>query len=153
MTLWTDAVRPDDENVAAQFAARTGAQGNVQEVAGEVQTAFVTASQAGTGPDPVMAAHDWIGNLGQNGAIDPIPMTDEKKALFLPKAIDGSPSATDTVRVRTLGRMVESDRYRPVPPLRLTHPEWSKNATIYQINTRQFTEDGTFRAAEAHHHG
>ncbi|MBP8947779.1 MAG: hypothetical protein KBG73_02995, partial [Candidatus Promineofilum sp.] len=37
--------------------------------------------------------------------------------------------------------------YDPIPPVRLTHPEWSKNATIYQINTRQFTPQGTFRAA------
>jgi ABC-type glycerol-3-phosphate transport system substrate-binding protein len=29
-----------------------------------------------------MGAHDWIGNLVQNGAIDPIPMTDTTKNLF-----------------------------------------------------------------------
>jgi glycosidase len=34
--------------------------------------------------------------------------------------------------------------------MKITHPEWVKNATIYQINTRQFTAEGTFRAAEAH---
>jgi glycosidase len=34
--------------------------------------------------------------------------------------------------------------------VKLKHPEWSKNATIYQLNTRQFTAEGTFRAAEAH---
>jgi glycosidase len=34
--------------------------------------------------------------------------------------------------------------------VRINHPEWSKNATIYQINTRQFTQEGTFVAAEAH---
>ena len=39
--------------------------------------------------------------------------------------------------------------YQPIPQVRLTHPEWSKNATIYQINTRQFTPEGTFKAAEA----
>ena len=37
--------------------------------------------------------------------------------------------------------------YAPLPPVRLTHPEWSKNATIYQINPRQFTPEGTFRAS------
>ena len=42
------------------------------------------------------------------------------------------------------------DRYQPVPYVKLQHPEWTKNATIYQINTRQFTLEGTFRAAEAH---
>ena len=54
-------------------------------IAKDLQTQFVTASQAGTGPDLVMGAHDWIGNLVQNGAIDPIPMTDTQKAAFLPK--------------------------------------------------------------------
>lgn len=41
-----------------------------------------------------------------------------------------------------------ADPYQPVPYVKLQHPEWSKNATIYQINTRQFTAAGTFRAAE-----
>jgi 1,4-alpha-glucan branching enzyme len=40
------------------------------------------------------------------------------------------------------------ERYRPEGSVKITHPEWSKNATIYQINTRQFTSEGTFRAAE-----
>jgi glycosidase len=38
--------------------------------------------------------------------------------------------------------------YRPVPYVKLTHPEWSRNATIYQINLRQFTPEGTLRSAE-----
>ncbi|MFT3943091.1 MAG: alpha-amylase family glycosyl hydrolase [Ancrocorticia sp.] len=29
----------------------------------------------------------------------------------------------------------------------VVHPEWSRSATIYQINTRQFTPEGTFAAA------
>ena len=40
--------------------------------------------------------------------------------------------------------------YLPAPDVRIEHPEWSKNATIYQINTRQFTPEGSFRAAEQH---
>ena len=40
------------------------------------------------------------------------------------------------------------DPYQPVPYVKIKHPEWSKNASIYQINTRQFTAEGTFRAAE-----
>jgi glycosidase len=39
-------------------------------------------------------------------------------------------------------------RYQPQAYIRVQHPEWSKNAVIYQINTRQFTPEGTFRAAE-----
>jgi glycosidase len=46
--------------------------------------------------------------------------------------------------------MDSANRYQPVPYVQVQHPAWSKNATIYQINTRQFTEAGTFQAAEAH---
>jgi hypothetical protein len=42
----------------------------------------------------------------------------------------------------------ELARYQPVPYVKLKHPDWSKNASIYQINTRQFTPEGTFKAAE-----
>lgn len=38
--------------------------------------------------------------------------------------------------------------YQPIPYVKIKHPEWAKNAVIYQINTRQFTKEGTFKAAE-----
>ncbi len=31
-----------------------------------------------------------------------------------------------------------------------THPEWSRNAVIYEVNLRQFTDEGTLAAFEAH---
>ncbi len=40
-------------------------------------------------------------------------------------------------------------RYQPRPYIELTNPAWSRDAVIYQINTRQFTPEGTFRAAMA----
>ena len=46
--------------------------------------------------------------------------------------------------------MSESNPYEPAPYVKIKHPEWTKNAVIYQINTRQFTEEGTLTAAEAH---
>ncbi len=39
-------------------------------------------------------------------------------------------------------------RYTPVPFVQVKHPEWSKSATLYQLNTRQFTREGTFAAAQ-----
>ena len=42
-----------------------------------------------------------------------------------------------------------SNPFEPEPYIKLTHPDWSKSATIYQLNTRQFSAAGTFRAAEA----
>lgn len=46
--------------------------------------------------------------------------------------------------------MTHPHPYAPQPDVRIQHPEWSRDATIYQINTRQFTDEGTFRAAETH---
>lgn len=46
--------------------------------------------------------------------------------------------------------MPEFNPYRPAPFVKISHPEWSKNAVLYQLNTRQFTPEGTFRAAEQH---
>ena len=54
----------------------------VQLVPENLQTQFVTASQAGKAPDVVMGAHDWIGNLVQNGAIDPIQTTEDTRAAY-----------------------------------------------------------------------
>jgi glycosidase len=41
-----------------------------------------------------------------------------------------------------------ADPYQPKLYVQFQHAEWTKNASIYQINTRQFTPEGTFRAAE-----
>lgn len=41
-------------------------------------------------------------------------------------------------------------KYLPKPFVALKHPEWSKNATIYEVNVRQFTKEGNFKAFEAH---
>mgnify|MGYP002777034865 CR=1 FL=1 len=39
--------------------------------------------------------------------------------------------------------------WQPASKVTLTHAEWSRDAVLYQINTRQFTPEGTFRAAQA----
>ena len=38
--------------------------------------------------------------------------------------------------------------YAPRDFVEIEHPEWSADAVIYQINTRQFTSEGTFAAAQ-----
>lgn len=38
--------------------------------------------------------------------------------------------------------------YSPEPYVQIANPEWTRAATIYELNTRQFTQEGTFRAAE-----
>lgn len=43
---------------------------------------------------------------------------------------------------------VASNLYQPETYIKINHPEWTKNATIYQLNTRQFSTEGTFEAAQ-----
>jgi len=42
------------------------------------------------------------------------------------------------------------DTFQHKAYVELEHPEWSKNATIYEVNIRQFTREGTFKAFEDH---
>ncbi len=57
-------------------------------------------------------------------------------------------SCTTTRESAVSPAAIQPNPYQPIPYVKIQHPDWSKNATIYQINTRQFTPEGTFRAAE-----
>jgi arabinogalactan oligomer / maltooligosaccharide transport system substrate-binding protein len=90
LTIWADdkysrAIRGS----AAQWGEQNDVRVNIQTVSKDLQTVFVTASQAGKGPDLVMGAHDWIGNLVQNGTIDPLQITDDTRAAFNELAVEG----------------------------------------------------------------
>lgn len=41
----------------------------------------------------------------------------------------------------------QSGRYQPESFEGIKHPDWSRHAVIYQVNTRQFTPEGTLKAA------
>ncbi len=53
-------------------------------------------------------------------------------AIFLPSCNENSPGKTNT------------------GVSKVNHPEWSKNANIYEVNIRQYTPEGTFKAFEEH---
>lgn len=90
LVIWADDKRaPVLKEASARFTEQTGVTVDVQAVSKDLQVNFVTAAQAGEGPDLVLGAHDWIGNLVQNGTIDPIQMTDDQKGAFDEKAIQG----------------------------------------------------------------
>lgn len=54
-----------------------------------------------------------------------------------------------SVSVFTLGcgNTIEQE---PDPQAHIEHPEWSKSANMYEVNIRQYTEEGTFKAFEEH---
>jgi arabinogalactan oligomer/maltooligosaccharide transport system substrate-binding protein len=83
----------DDKRAAAlkpfadRFGSENGVTVEVQAISKDQQTTFVTASQQGSGPDVMIGAHDWIGNLVQNGAIDPVQLTAEQQQGLAPNAV------------------------------------------------------------------
>ncbi|MET8306434.1 maltose ABC transporter substrate-binding protein [Micromonospora sp. NPDC005173] len=88
LVIWADdkrtaALKP----FAEKFGQENGVTVEVQAVSKDLQTNFVTASQQGSGPDVVVGAHDWIGNLVQNGAIDPVQLSAEQKNGFNQTAV------------------------------------------------------------------
>lgn len=40
------------------------------------------------------------------------------------------------------------NNYQPKNYVKITTPDWVKNATLYEVNIRQFSEEGNFRAVE-----
>ncbi|GIG27508.1 sugar ABC transporter substrate-binding protein [Cellulomonas marina] len=75
LVIWTDALKLDAVRaVADQFAEDNGITVGVQAIV-NTRTDFITANAAGNGPDVVVGAHDWIGQLVQNGAIDPLQLS------------------------------------------------------------------------------
>lgn len=44
---------------------------------------------------------------------------------------------------------VSAVKFAPQPYVQVDHPAWADDAVIYQINTRQLTPEGTFKAAQS----
>lgn len=91
LTIWTDQLKYEAVlAVAEQFGEEQGIEVEVEAVSSELQTAFVTADAAGNGPDVVVGAHDWIGNLVQNGAIEALPLNPEELSAYDETAIEAT---------------------------------------------------------------
>lgn len=89
LVIWSDTNRAEVlEQFRDQIEADLGVTLTIEGIAEEQQTTFVTASQQGAGPDVMVGAHDWIGNLVQNGTIDPVQLTQAQLDAFPEVAID-----------------------------------------------------------------
>ncbi|WP_304605995.1 sugar ABC transporter substrate-binding protein [Actinotalea lenta] len=87
LVIWTDDTHlAAMQAVADTYAAANGITVGVQAVT-DTRAAFITANQAGNGPDVLVGAHDWIGQLVQNGAIDPLQLPADQVAKYSPTAI------------------------------------------------------------------
>ena len=91
LLVWTDSLKIDAvKEVAETFGEANGITVKVQAISEDLQGSFVTADAAGNGPDVVVGAHDWIGNLVQNGAIDPLNLTPDELSGYSEKAVQAT---------------------------------------------------------------
>jgi maltose/maltodextrin transport system substrate-binding protein/arabinogalactan oligomer/maltooligosaccharide transport system substrate-binding protein len=79
LLVWADGTRtPILTELAAQFTEEFGINMTVQEVGmGDIRANLPIAGPAGEGPDVIVAAHDWIGELVLNGSVVPINIGDK----------------------------------------------------------------------------
>lgn len=89
LVVWADEARaPIMEELGSQFAAEYGVKIEVQQMGfGDVRDQLKIAGPAGEGPDILVGAHDWLGELTVNGLLAEIDLGD-KADLFLPAAVD-----------------------------------------------------------------
>jgi len=87
LTIWADSDRAKTiSKLSADWAAKNGVTLNVV-VKTDVRAATVEAAPKGVGPDLVVGAHDWVGQLAASGILDKI--IGVNKSLFSSSAISG----------------------------------------------------------------
>ena len=84
LLIWTGGGAGGEatQELAAQFGKENGVTVEVQASPRTCRPSSSPPPSRARRPDVVVGAHDWIGNLVQNGAIDPVQLTDEQKAGF-----------------------------------------------------------------------
>ncbi len=79
LIIWTDPIMADViRDAAPGFESDYGINLVVEEFGfGAILTNFVVAAPAGEGPDIIVGAHDWLGELVGNGLLAPIDLGDK----------------------------------------------------------------------------
>jgi len=90
LVIWADDTRaPILTEVGAAFTEEYGVDVVVQEMGfGDIRDGLKVAGPAGEGPDIIIGAHDWLGELVINGLVAPMDLGDMADAFFAP-ALDG----------------------------------------------------------------
>ena len=119
LVIWTDADRSKAvQKYADQFAAENGVTVKVQ-ISTDTRAQFKDATKVGKGPDVIVGAHDWLGELVQNSTVAPVNLSSDVAAKFLPKAIEATKfngqSYGVPYAVENIGLMYNKDLV-PTPP-------------------------------------
>ena len=81
LTIWVDETRTNAYKALGEdFVSASGvALDVVQKPTADIKTDFVAQAPTGEGPDLIVGAHDWTGELVSNGLISPIELGDKGK--------------------------------------------------------------------------
>jgi maltose-binding protein MalE len=76
LVIWADDTRkPLIEEIATTFGEENGITVAVQELEfGQIREQLSLAAPGGEGPDIVIGAHDWLGELVENGVLEPLDL-------------------------------------------------------------------------------
>ncbi len=83
LTIWVDGGRVKMmESLGKKFTEKYNVPVAVQELGfGDVRDQLKIAGPAGEGPDIIIGAHDWLGELVTNGLLTPLDLGDKAKNL------------------------------------------------------------------------
>lgn len=108
LTIWADEMRASILNeLGARFFEQTGVRlVVVQKAIGDIRADFITAAPTGSGPDIILGAHDWIGELNASGLLAPVELG-PNASNFAPNSVQaftftdgkiyGMPQATENI--------------------------------------------------------
>lgn len=88
LLIWTDGERaPVLTEIAKQFVTEYGVKVKIQELPfGDIRDNMTVVAPTGEGPDIIIGAHDWLGQLVTDGLIEAMDLEDE--SLFLEAGLD-----------------------------------------------------------------
>lgn len=91
LTVWVDAERVDAlQGAADAYQEKTGVTVKlVGKSVDDMKDDFIQQVPTGKGPDVVMGAHDWLGELSTNGVVAPLELGDSS-ADYLPVALQAA---------------------------------------------------------------
>jgi len=91
LVVWVDAERVDAlQSAADSYQDKTGVKVElVGKSVDDMKDDFIQQVPTGKGPDVVMGAHDWLGELSTNGVVAPIELGDSSED-YLPVALQAA---------------------------------------------------------------
>lgn len=118
LTVWVDETRVEGfKELGAQFQAQSGVSLDVvQKPTADIKTDFIAQAPTGEGPDLIVGAHDWLGDLTSNGVVASVELgdavnglSDTSKAAFTSNGqLYGVPYAIENIALVRNNAIVQS---------------------------------------------